>query len=46
MVNPFDRSFFKFFVGFICILSVSFAIIYFVGRYGLSLGQPSAAVSK
>jgi magnesium-transporting ATPase (P-type) len=33
MVNPFDRNFFKFFVGFVCILAVSFGVLYIVGTY-------------
>ena len=33
MVNPFDRNFFKFFLGFVCILSISFCILYIVGQY-------------
>ena len=33
MVNPFDRNFFRFLLGFLLILTVSFGIIYFVGRY-------------
>jgi hypothetical protein len=32
MVNPFDRNFFKFISGFITILAVSFAVLYFVGQ--------------
>jgi len=33
MINPFDRDFFKFFVGFVCILSFSFCILYVVGQF-------------
>ncbi|MDB5239191.1 MAG: hypothetical protein JWO00_526 [Candidatus Parcubacteria bacterium] len=33
MVNPFDSSFFKFLLGFICILLLSFTVFYFVGKY-------------
>ena len=33
MVNPFDKTFFKFLIGFACILILSFAVLYFVGRY-------------
>ena len=33
MVNPFDNSFYKFLIGFICILSISFTILYFVSSY-------------
>ncbi len=28
MVNPFDRTFFKFFIGFTLILAMSFAVMY------------------
>ena len=35
MVNPFDRNFFKFLIGFICVLLASFVVLYFVGRYSL-----------
>ncbi len=33
MVNPFDRNFFKFLLGFLVILAASWSVIYFVGRY-------------
>ncbi len=33
MVNPFDQNFFKFLFGFLAILAVSFAMLYFVGQY-------------
>jgi len=33
MVNPFDKSFFKFVIGFGCILLVSFAVLYVAGKY-------------
>ena len=33
MVNPFDRSFFKFLIGFAIILVASFAILYLAGKY-------------
>ncbi|GEM_PF-883460 len=33
VINPFDRNFFKFFIGFICMLTMSFAVLYVVGRY-------------
>lgn len=32
MTNPFDRSFFKFIIGFAVILLVSFTVLYFVGQ--------------
>lgn len=33
MTNPFDRTFFKFFFGFVAILAVSFAVFYLAGKY-------------
>jgi hypothetical protein len=40
MVNPFDRTFFKFLFGFLAILVFSFAVLYFadrdLGAHGLS----------
>jgi hypothetical protein len=33
MVNPFDKSFFKFLIGFVLILAASFAALYFAGRF-------------
>jgi hypothetical protein len=33
MVNPFDRNFFKFFIGFVIILLMSFAVLYVVQAY-------------
>lgn len=32
MVNPFDGSFFKFFLGFVCILILSFIVLYIAGQ--------------
>lgn len=46
MVNPFDRSFFKFLIGFTLILGVSFAILYFVGRYSADIDKAAAAALK
>ena len=46
MVNPFDRNFFKFFIGFVCILALSFGVLYFVGRYSASPSATKASVSK
>ena len=37
MVNPFDRNFLKFFLGFVCILAFSFLILYAVGIYNDSI---------
>ncbi|MDR3558513.1 MAG: hypothetical protein P4L61_03205 [Candidatus Pacebacteria bacterium] len=32
MVNPFDRTFFKFFFGFLTILLLSFCVLFFANR--------------
>jgi hypothetical protein len=32
MVNPFDRTFFKFFFGFVTILLLSFCVLYFANQ--------------
>jgi hypothetical protein len=37
MVNPFDRNFFKFLLGFIIILISSFALLYIVNVYRLQI---------
>jgi hypothetical protein len=42
MVNPFDRSFFKFFIGFVGILCFSFSVLYIVGRFGNIKASTSA----
>lgn len=46
MSNPFDQNFFKFLLGFTCILITSFAILFFVGNYSISLSEEEAAVIK
>ena len=46
MVNPFDRTFFRFLCGFACILIASFAVLYFVGRYSGDLDREAAVVLK
>lgn len=46
MVNPFDRTFFRFVLGFAFMLSLSFAILYFVGQYSSNLEEKEAAQSK
>ena len=46
MVNPFDRSFFKFFVGFVCILALSFLVLYFVGQWGTQLDSQAASILR
>ena len=33
MINPFDQTFFRFVLGFTFILSLSFSVLYFAGRY-------------
>jgi hypothetical protein len=33
MVNPFDRTFFKFIIGFALMLVASFSILYFVNKH-------------
>jgi hypothetical protein len=33
MVNPFDKTFFRFLLGFTFILTASFGVMYFVGVY-------------
>ncbi len=43
LINPFDKSFFKFFIGFVCILCFSFSVLYIVGRYGNTPSGPAAA---
>lgn len=34
MKNPLDKNFFKFLIGFICILATSFGFLYIAGAYG------------
>ena len=46
MVNPFDRNFFKFLFGFLCILVLSFALFYIVGRYGQGGGVTAGVGAK
>jgi len=46
MVNPFDQTFFKFLLGFSLILCVSFAILYFVGKYSTAIDGVAAAAMK
>jgi len=46
MVNPFDRNFFKFFIGFIFVLLTSFTILYFIGRYGRPVVHESVTAVK
>ena len=46
MVNPFDRNFFKFFIGFVCILGISFSLLYVVGAYTQSVDKRAAVIEK
>jgi hypothetical protein len=47
MVNPFDKNFFHFFIGFIMILLFSFSVLYFTGKYSNVLdGKASAAAAE
>lgn len=46
MRNPFDATFFKFLLGFTVILSMSFAVLFFVGKYGTLIdGQEVSSAS-
>ncbi len=44
MHNPFDQTFFKFLLGFSFILVVSFALLFFVGKYASLLNGQEASV--
>jgi len=33
MINPFDRTFFKFIIGFAVILLASFVVLYYIGKH-------------
>ena len=46
MVNPFDQNFFKFLLGFTCILIGAFAFIYLIQHYGPGLESKAAALLK
>lgn len=46
MVNPFDRSFFRFFFGFVIILALSFIILYLVGLWGNDIDAQSALLFR
>ena len=43
MVNPFDKTFFRFILGFAFILSLSFGVLFFAGRYQSSLATNATA---
>jgi hypothetical protein len=45
-INPFDKSFFRFFFGFIAILLLSFALLYVVGEWGDSIDSQAAALMR
>ncbi|MEK7463644.1 MAG: hypothetical protein AAB610_00785 [Patescibacteria group bacterium] len=44
MKNPFDQTFFKFLLGFSFILTASFAVLFFVGRYSTGLSEQEVTV--
>lgn len=46
MINPFDRSFFKFFLGFIVIILASLAVLYFAGHYNASSDTKASIMQK
>jgi hypothetical protein len=45
MVNPFDRNFFHFFVGFLVILCTSFSILFLADKYSRVLDGKAAAIT-
>ncbi len=47
MINPFDKNFFHFLVGFLLILTFSFTVLFFAGVYKDVIdGKNTAAVLK
>jgi hypothetical protein len=44
MKNPFDETFFKFLLGFSFILTASFTILFFVGKYSSTLTEQEVTV--
>ena len=46
MTNPFDKTFFKLVLGFTIILTLSFAVLFFVGKYGPSFKEQNYAAIK
>jgi hypothetical protein len=47
MVNPFDKNFFHFLIGFLLILCFSFSVIYFTGKYSSVIdGKNTAAIAE
>ena len=46
MINPFDRDFFKFLMGFLTILCISFAIFFFVNKYSSTINVQEKAETK
>ena len=46
MVNPFDRTFFRFAFGFTLILGISFAVLFFVNRYSVNLDNQDMSISQ
>ena len=45
MTNPLDKAFFRFLIGFGLILSMSFALLFFVGKYSSALNDKEAGWS-
>ena len=46
MVNPFDANFFKFLIGFICILLVSFGVLYIANSYNQEAIPAAAQIDR
>ncbi|MFA6554719.1 MAG: hypothetical protein WCS89_04425 [Candidatus Paceibacterota bacterium] len=46
MVNPFDQNFFKFLIGFLFILGVSFSIVYIVGNYSKPTDKQATVIQR
>jgi hypothetical protein len=45
VVNPFDKNFFNFLLGFLFILCFSFSILYFTGKYSDVIDGKDVAAS-
>lgn len=46
MVNPFDRTFFRFLIGFTLMLAISFSILYIVGKYSKDIDGVASSALK
>ncbi len=48
MINPFDKTFFRFLLGFSLMLSMSFAVIFLTGKYShvIDGDTPAASIKK